>query len=896
MEQIIELSKLSEEGLVIEESKEFKQSIFSAVYQDAKMILKEIVRENGQLQQTNSREACERRGQEEINNIVSFEGRRGTGKTSVMLSIQKALKNYRKDPFLELDDLREAVSFVVLDYIDASLLESKENILTMVLSSMFLKLRDFDTRGDYQFRDEYGNKELYQQFERVYANVLTLTNQEENQRNISPLRILNELSNSQVLKKSLEKLISQYLKCLSSSDREYGCSRKRFLVISIDDLDMRFNGLKGDNESPFEMVEMIHRYLMLPNVIILLTYNYEDLCQACEKHFYKIYPQSYWNDASVPNRVKNLTVEYLNKIIPIYRRVHMPSMKKKDYTDGNELMIRVEGKEITENFEIFKEHLCREQDFALLSVKEFAMMLKAAAIGLYYDAKGEKRHFSEPSSLRELAQFYQFYKRISVLCSQGKEALCFKELLDDLYFRFLFDQLSDTERRDFNRYLDVSIERRSKDIVKDIVELNGERYSEITYIGKERSSYSYGELLFGLYQASHDGLFSKSFIWCILESYTIILTRLYRRIISSQDEQEREKSRKQMLAIAGASISSSWSNRMVPKWQRVSLTDQGEELEDASDYRLFLDLEHTSLVNAAAVKHSLSFVELKFVLPSMMMLPLLEEDFQMFEILGMFFTNVKYRGSDSVENEGFHVKYLGNNISFMNYNEHEKEYRELENSEQSGDTSKLEYDIQFTFSDACFNIMNFVVNLLSWDAYFEQLHASLKEAYRMYFNDLESIYKHKKQDNTESLAESFMKEHSLKKKYQAWYHNYKGFAMPIYSFDMMYNILKRRWQNQGTIPAAVKPKEYWSYVMEAYMGIGELLKAEEEFYFGDITNDDKVKKNDDTGKLHWFYQAYMECPFIQYVMDLELEGNEARKKKFENRFCNMLMSIVAIEK
>lgn len=908
MNRVIELSKLNEEGLVIEEGKEFEQSTFSAIYQKAILILKDIVREP-----KDEGGNAGKKSREEIDNIISFEGRRGTGKTSVMVSIQNALKNYKKNSFLKLGGSGEDPLFVVLDHIDASQLESKENILTMVLSSMFLKLRDYDRGGDYRSHNEYGNKELYQQFDKVYANVLTLSEPEDSQRGISPLRMLNELSSSQALKKSLERLVEQYLKYMLSSERGVD-SKRKFLVITIDDLDMRFHGLNAEDDSPFEMVEMIHRYLMLPNVIILVTYNYEDLHLACEKHFCKIYPQVYWdtknntkNNIENKEKVKLLTVEYLNKIIPIYRRVHMPSMRKKDYTDGNELMICVTKQEIEKNLNVFRNYLCVSQESALLPVKKFALLLKAAAIGLYYDALGEKIHFSEPTSLRGLAQSYQFYKRIALLCHQdkGAEELCFKELLDDLYFRFAIEKLSDEELIAYNNYLDVSIERRSRDIVTDIVGLHDKGYSEITYIGSERSSYSYGELLFGLYQASSKGLRSKAFIWCVLESYTIILTRLYRRITNLTEESETKKAREQLLAIVGASISSSWSNRMVPKLQRVRLTDPREEMDQASEYRILLDLEHSSLVSAAAVKHSMSYVDLNFSLAPRVTESLLEEDFQMFEILGMLFTNVSYRGSNSKIENGFRVKYLGSHISLKQ----NRQYAELADSDKSEDKSKQEYDIKFIFSDACFNIMNFVVNLLSWDNYFQQFHDNVKDAYTRYFSDLKRISQNQELGSVLASVDAFMETHSLKKKYQDWYQKYKGFSMPIYSFDMMYNVLKRQGQNPEKLPAAVRPEEYWSYIMRAYQGIGQLLKDEEAFYFGDMeTNTDKKEppctscrawyqggaetKDNKEGNL--FYQAYAECPFIQYVK--QLEDNKKRKEKFDGRFRDMMMSIVAIEK
>lgn len=40
------------------------------------------------------------------------------------------------------------------------------------------------------------------------------------------------------------------------------------------------------------MLETLHRYLMIPGVIIMLSYNYLDLYQGCEKHFYELFHKS----------------------------------------------------------------------------------------------------------------------------------------------------------------------------------------------------------------------------------------------------------------------------------------------------------------------------------------------------------------------------------------------------------------------------------------------------------------------------------------------------------------------------------------------------------------------------------------------------------------------------
>ena len=202
---------------------------------------------------------------------------------------------------------------------------------------------------------------------------------------------------------------------LTYMDKGRGDRRRknRFLVISVDDIDMNLNMGKGRSESVYEVLENLHRYFMIPNVILMLTYDYSDLCIGCEKHFYQIYPKK-WEPETEVNRqyVRSITVEYLKKVVPIYSRVYMPSLRKKDYSGDNITKIRMNSKAIQENLSPFKSILCRngKNESIDLNIKKFSFLMKASVSDLYYDALGGKRHFAEPGSLREMVQSYRFFR------------------------------------------------------------------------------------------------------------------------------------------------------------------------------------------------------------------------------------------------------------------------------------------------------------------------------------------------------------------------------------------------------------------------------------------------------------------------------------------------------
>lgn len=78
------------------------------------------------------------------NNIITFVGRRGTGKSSAMQSFMHALLNNTKNPEREAreytiyDNSRnpKPVQFIGIDWIVASLLEKGEDIFEVILAKM----------------------------------------------------------------------------------------------------------------------------------------------------------------------------------------------------------------------------------------------------------------------------------------------------------------------------------------------------------------------------------------------------------------------------------------------------------------------------------------------------------------------------------------------------------------------------------------------------------------------------------------------------------------------------------------------------------------------------------------------------------------------------------------
>lgn len=892
MSVALKLSNLCEEKIVIEKAKEFEESIFWPVYQRVKVLLEDII-ERDQEQNNGAQLSSDRKP------VISFVGRRGTGKTSAMMSVRNALKSREElKRFLSDKYIRDS-SFIVLDYIDVSTMEKGEDILELVLANMFSL---FTEREQKRQSPSYESRELYRMFDEIYGSLMNIKDMRGRKADISPLSLLTQLSNSQVLKVKIEKLIEKYLQYMEGDQEGYTPAKKKFLVITIDDLDMSF---QNETEFPFEILETLHRYLMTTGVIILATYNFSDLCSGCEKHFMKIFSDKKGAlNSNERGIVRHLTEEYLKKVLPMYNRVHLPSLKKRDYVDEVRPRIEMQPGEVKELFGGLEKNILKDdaKTSFILDPKRFVMLLRGSVAGLYYDANGVKKHFVEPSQLRELVQTYAFFEQLNKLKRSGEyeetkargrdadnkeeynvknEDIIFKALLDNLYFEFAKSNLAGEEQELFESFLNVPLKRRCGDIFATLrakapenpENQDKERMSCILYKTGAKESYSYGELIYRLYIASKNGWFTKQLIWCILDSYTIMLTKYYRQMKKADDMNEKEKWRKKILNVLGTSVASSWSNLLVPK---ITIKDGESEVANRNrmEYGVYDRDKESRKEWFAAIKFGGGFVQWDFELLKNKDSGLLRKQLHLLEFLGMFFTKVYCRTEKGGVHQGFDIEYIG----FAN-NRNEKLHH-------SKDMDKR-ICLRFKMTDGCFNIFNFVYNLLDSENFFRQLHENLKEAYESYFKNIE---------RPDESIDKFFEENSMKTTYQDWFIETQGFALPVYSFDMIYNLFKRQYQNLGLMPDSVYIDDCWIYIRECFEEFGKRLEDEDKFYFSMLSeegiNDGNIENVEIDPNNKWFFNAYNDSPFIQTIHEMEKDENKELKGHFINQFKSMLYGMV----
>lgn len=579
---VILLKDLLESGICVEEESAFEKSIFSDVYENAAVSVENIVQMNWKNRKSQTIKLSHQ--EQEIANVVSFIGRRGTGKTSSMLSFRRALDRYKykdKDRFQEDSGLKfspeadmENVRFFCLDYIDASILEESEDVFILVLAGMLNCLDSIEETGKEEHSYDY--RWLLQKMENVYKDFITIKNSApyENDEYTSYERLRN-IASSQRIRALFQELVQQFLEYLQSrSNAKHG---ECYLVITLDDLDMAHYNIQmgqkqGANNKSFEIVNCIYKYLSIPGVIVLAAYNHENLMQQCMGFFGNCDRNPFYEVKEKDEELKrssSLSNQFMDKAFPAGYRLYMPSWRKRDYAEEHFLVNIKEG--MPDNFALKK--YC-DNHREVVSVKDLLLILYAEEIGVYYDFEGKKKHFLEPDSLRSLKDTLALFGDMSSTAETGEESRSlrkrediFKAIKADLHFHFIQSKLYLLKERElFGEWMELRIDRRSEEIVrlmcKDTIPLSKEIKKTIQYyeaeirakiyaIGSESAfdyfteedlkyfmdnenvKYSFAELVHSIFHMTRDekGIetvrYSKELVACVLHSYTIYLSQLY---------------------------------------------------------------------------------------------------------------------------------------------------------------------------------------------------------------------------------------------------------------------------------------------------------------------------------------------------------------------------------
>lgn len=813
-EMIIEVGHAK--GIVYEEYTGFETSIFKNVYARAKALTKQIIDRNEELQALNGH-GNDFRNKEQVENTIAFLGGRGTGKTSAMLSFMEGLKDHYKAHDVIEDDNKK-YNFISLEWIDASFLEDNEDIFVMILAKMFGELLKYhDKIGmDRDRAVEYDFRNLYQQFEKIYRRISNLKRKDEVYNEELPVDFLKDLSRSTEVRSDFRELVRAFVRFVVEVEGIKEKSNNTYVVIAVDDIDLNIK--RG-----YDILETIHKYLMVPGVIVLVALNYEEMMLCCEKHYIKNYglymPRKVVEDIGV--RAIEMSEQYLEKVLPPYMRLYMPSLQKRDFQFRNP-KIRVQGE---------KED--GKTDPTEMEIKEYMFDLIYKRTGVLFDAVGKKRHFMEPSTLRNLNAIYEIYNEMSLLPKFEDENYLkvydenYYKMINDILFRFASDSLPNREYRLLMKWSEEDILRRGEEIVKDVIasipgrskeNIGDKSNGEITGFPEDfrNYGYSYGELLRALYCLSRMGVYDKRLVHVLLAQYTVVFSRIFEHYKKEEKENPQGKNRERINALMGDSVGGSWVKEIIPPLVLGEERNYFSRISISSE-----DLFTVMTINNSSIRYK----HLK-------------------EIKDLQSADAKCNKCISLLTE-LELDELITWMFFLDsFTEKEEESKFIIFSPSTGNDV---YEIKLENANGIkFEILGFVKNCFNYEDVIERFYKKLLNSLYKY-GDLD---KRAGEDDIKALLKDIRKRKpkSLLKKFDIWRNKTGALALPVYNLDITYNVIKRICVTEKIWNTnKIERNQVFFYIKRLFENIEGRLYKQDQFYNNNILE-----------------QAFKGCPVVEY--------------------------------
>lgn len=282
---------------VILNNDNYGSSILSIQINEAITLVKRILKENTTVKEKENKNGIFQNVYG--NQIISFIGDRGTGKTSCMYSVMNIISKSPNSEYKKID---------VLKTIDPSFFDDNHNILELIIGNIYSKYELYrESINGISAKDYDKLGKLRRLFQEVKNDLRFLENTSFSED--SEIEDLIGLSAGLSLSEVIRKLVKAYLDCIG----------KEFLIISIDDMDL-------NTSHAYEMAEQVRKYLIFPEVIVFISCNIEQLSDAIKQTNINGYRMLMDKGLMTADDITKMTEAYLTKLLPIGNRIFMPTI------------------------------------------------------------------------------------------------------------------------------------------------------------------------------------------------------------------------------------------------------------------------------------------------------------------------------------------------------------------------------------------------------------------------------------------------------------------------------------------------------------------------------------------------------------------------------------------
>lgn len=242
-----------------------------------------------------------------LNNIISFIGDRGSGKTSCMMSVSKLLDGGLRGKLAEQYPVLAKKAFYRLDLIDPSFFDSEHNVIELFLANLYSKFQEARDRHRYHDDNHADVTKVLECFTRAQKDMAEMMAKSVDR--FEPLDNLQRLSAGVSMSSDIKRLVDSFL--------EYFQKQGGVLIVPIDDVDL-------NSAMAAEMLEQIRKYLIHPNILVLMSVKLDQLALTKRLRIAEEYRSLKDVPASLNDMFDGMVETYLTKTLPHYQRVYMP--------------------------------------------------------------------------------------------------------------------------------------------------------------------------------------------------------------------------------------------------------------------------------------------------------------------------------------------------------------------------------------------------------------------------------------------------------------------------------------------------------------------------------------------------------------------------------------------
>lgn len=429
------------------------------------------------------------------NNLFLINGERGAGKSSMLASMHG---------YLGSTDSPEQKKFLRLDIIDPSSFTNNANILQIIIAELFKNFKD-ETAGQISYEEKNEITKIFVQIKHalcVLDSPKVISAMDD-----SDIESLQDMSNAIVLEQLINELISKILKA----------RKEDMLLVCIDDIDL-------NTAHAYEMLEQVRKYLILPNVLVLIAAKMNQLQEVVQQHFLSDYKELVSNKVLVSQDALEMSNKYLLKLLPLEHRVELNSVIQK----------------FKQPIEIIRDN---KTIVTASSGDELIYKLIYKKTGLQYLLEHNGVNYIVPDNLRA------FRFLVKMLCDMEGEEYDRNIETYQQYFisEWVPQNLSIEEQRHIVEILSVSdVSKVNKRIIQCIanqLEIEGfpDNISTLTDQANVYSNMSLGDVMAVIIWSKSINSSEKfaRYIYAIKHAYTILLEKAHREMLQDDSIQKK---------------------------------------------------------------------------------------------------------------------------------------------------------------------------------------------------------------------------------------------------------------------------------------------------------------------------------------------------------------------